>query len=359
MKVWECNVRFTDDALQTLEVSLYNRGDAGALSQKDFITLLKKTKGKIDAWMGVVPKDLQKKKLHQNRGLIRRLAWVNGDLITILQWSSKKLRGLKTLRPEYLKCVIAKFDPDNDPRKSIKSHKSTKRKPLKSNLKRNDDGDTYIDGIPMVDQGRKGYCAVAATERVLRYFGSTIDEHDIAQLAGSSAKGGTNPVEMLKMLKRAGTKLRIKLRVFMKPMDGRSIFKEISKLDKFLKKNGRSKVGRITSFEEYYQKIKSEFDIYKEYRCVKNKSLYKKFRSNIEKYVNLGLPIEWGVQLGLVSEEANPQAWGGHMRLIIGYNKKTNEIVYTDTWGAKHEFKKMAWDDAWAITTFYSVFIPR
>jgi hypothetical protein len=359
MKVWESNARFPGGVLDSLEISLYNRGDAGEMTSKNFIPLLKKAKAKIDEWMGVKASELPKKKLPKNRGIIRRLAWVNGKLITILQWSSKKLRGSKALHPEYLKCVIQKFDEANDPRKTIKSHKAVKKVPLKSHVKTNDDGDTYIEGVPMVNQGSKGYCAVAATERIMRYFGSDIDEHDIAQLAGSTAKGGTNPVEMLKMLKRAGTKLRIKLRVFMKPLDGRSIFKEIGRLDKFLKKKGRAKVGNITSFDEYYRKIKRDFDVYKEYRCVKNKSAYKKFRSNIVKYVNAGFPIQWGVQLGLVREKENPQAWGGHMRLIIGYNEKTNEIVYTDTWGAAHEFKKMNWDDAWCITTFYAVMMPR
>ncbi|NOY76179.1 MAG: hypothetical protein GXP32_10385 [Kiritimatiellaeota bacterium] len=359
MKVWEVYTRFSNASLTSLEVSLYNRGDAGAMSNENFLPLLKTAKTKIDEWTGVKPSELAKKKLPKNRGIIRRLAWVNGKLIIILQWSSKKLRGSKTLHPEYLKCVIQAFDPEYDPRKTIKSHKAVKNKSLKSNLKTNNDGDLYIDGVPMVDQGSKGYCAVAATERIMRYFGSDVDEHDLAQLAGSSAKGGTNPVEMLKMLKRAGSKLRIKIRVFMKPLDGRSVFKEIGKIDKFFKRKGVSKFGRITSFEEYYRKIKNEFDTYKEYRCVKNKSAYKKFRSNIIKNVNLGLPVQWGVQLGLVREEKNPQAWGGHMRLIIGYNKKTNEIVFTDTWGPGHEFKKMKWDDAWAIATFYSVMMPR
>jgi hypothetical protein len=39
------------------------------------------------------------------------------------------------------------------------------------------------------------------------------------------------------------------------------------------------------------------------------------------------------------------------MRLIIGYNLKTREILYSDSWGAGHELKRMALDDAWAITT--------
>jgi hypothetical protein len=39
------------------------------------------------------------------------------------------------------------------------------------------------------------------------------------------------------------------------------------------------------------------------------------------------------------------------MRLIIGYNTKTQEVLYTDSWGAGHELKRMAAADAWTITT--------
>ena len=38
------------------------------------------------------------------------------------------------------------------------------------------------------------------------------------------------------------------------------------------------------------------------------------------------------------------------MRLIIGYNDKKNEILYTDSWGAGHELKRMPVDWAWTIT---------
>ena len=46
-----------------------------------------------------------------------------------------------------------------------------------------------------------------------------------------------------------------------------------------------------------------------------------------------------------------PQAKGGHMRLIIGYNNKTNEIIYSDSWGAKHAMKRMPSDNAFPMTT--------
>ena len=62
------------------------------------------------------------------------------------------------------------------------------------------------------------------------------------------------------------------------------------------------------------------------------------------------MPVFWGVTLGLFPERGIPQARGGHMRLIIGYNAKTREILYTDSWGAGHERKRMPEDQAFAIT---------
>ena len=48
-------------------------------------------------------------------------------------------------------------------------------------------GDVFVDNVPMVDQGQKGYCAAASAERVLRYYGVEIDEHQVAEAAGTTA----------------------------------------------------------------------------------------------------------------------------------------------------------------------------
>ena len=47
------------------------------------------------------------------------------------------------------------------------------------------------------------------------------------------------------------------------------------------------------------------------------------------------------------------------MRLIIGYNDKTKEVLYTDSWGAGHELKRMPEDWAWTITTSSMFIKPR
>ena len=38
------------------------------------------------------------------------------------------------------------------------------------------------------------------------------------------------------------------------------------------------------------------------------------------------------------------------MRLIIGYNVAKNEIIFSDSWGAGHEMKRMAAPDACAAS---------
>jgi hypothetical protein len=83
----------------------------------------------------------------------------------------------------------------------------------------------------------------------------------------------------------------------------------------------------------------------------KNKSDLSRFQREVQTHVDAGVPLLWSVQLGLIEEPGLPQAGGGHMRLIIGYNTKTQEILYSDSWGAGHELKRMKADDAWTITT--------
>lgn len=78
----------------------------------------------------------------------------------------------------------------------------------------------------------------------------------------------------------------------------------------------------------------------------------KDFDKQIRNYVDDGIPLLWSLELGLYKERPaiSPQAVGGHMRMIIGYNDKTEEIVFSDSWGAGHEKKFMAADDAFEAT---------
>lgn len=71
-------------------------------------------------------------------------------------------------------------------------------------------------------------------------------------------------------------------------------------------------------------------------------------RSNIDD----GVPLLWSLELGRFPEipQLNPQLVGGHMRMIIGYNDKTKELIFSDSWGSGHEAKRMKMPHAYRAT---------
>lgn len=84
----------------------------------------------------------------------------------------------------------------------------------------------------------------------------------------------------------------------------------------------------------------------------KNHSAMGGFERKIKLHVDKGVPLLWSVMLGVIPEPSVKASQPtGHMRLIVGYNEKTKEIVYSDSWGIGNEAKRMPLADAWAINT--------
>ncbi|MBR5050606.1 MAG: hypothetical protein IKX75_04645, partial [Desulfovibrio sp.] len=63
---------------------------------------------------------------------------------------------------------------------------------MKENVVPCERGGVWISGIPMVDQGDKGYCVVATLERLIRYYGGEVSQHELAQLFNTADGGGTS-----------------------------------------------------------------------------------------------------------------------------------------------------------------------
>jgi hypothetical protein len=100
-------------------------------------------------------------------------------------------------------------------------------------------------------------------------------------------------------------------------------------------------LGRILSAMNY--------EVLKDARS-KSKSEMGRFQRSVQAHIDAGIPLLWSVRLGLYEEKGIPQDAGGHMRLIIGYNPTKQEILFSDSWGARHELKRMPLLDAWTIT---------
>jgi hypothetical protein len=69
--------------------------------------------------------------------------------------------------------------------------------------------------------------------------------------------------------------------------------------------------------------------------------------------------LPWTVYTGVFSEKPPLKGGGPHMRMIIGYNTKSSEIIYTDSWGAGHEKKRLSMEAAWTMTSGLYTVEPR
>ena len=85
------------------------------------------------------------------------------------------------------------------------------------------------------------------------------------------------------------------------------------------------------------------------------------FKKQVRTYAAEGVPLIWSCVVGKYPEvpPINPPGTYGHIRLIIGYNDKTGELLYSDSWGPGNELKRIPFDDAWAMMLGLHVLKPR
>lgn len=178
-----------------------------------------------------------------------------------------------------------------------------------ANLEKRENGDIVVGDLPMVDQGPKGYCAPATAERAMRYLGVPADMYILAN-AGQTGFGGGTSVTML--------------------LEGMA--------------------GQIRSKRRSFDAWNGEFKL-----------------KELQKYIDRGVPVMWCLySTDGFNDTANKRtkerkdvtdwaAWKtkvtgeaasnslpkdketGHVVLIIGYNKDTNEIAFSDSWGERYK----------------------
>jgi hypothetical protein len=297
----EVVVDFSDGKLNGITFSLYNRGDSGEIGQEEFDRRMKLCGQKISAMLGVKPTS---KKADLTQGLLAEgWIWISQKGMATLEHNPEAIQG----RPEFLRLKIATRDAKGVIAAAFQGRAAAAKV---SDLPRNvvrEGGEVFIKGIPMVDQGPKGYCVVATTQRLFEYYGIPADQHQIAQVANSDATKGT---------------------------DSRAMSKALGKIDYRFKT--RFKIHAI-GYDDHLKEVGG-----------RNFPL-SEFEKVIRKSIDDGIPLLWGLTLGKYPEEPPiaVQTGGGHMRMIIGYNDGTKRLIFTDSWGAGHEMKRMAFDDAY------------
>ena len=218
-----------------------------------------------------------------------------------LKWSCGKTDIiLEYVNKEYVVLHIC-YPVQNVPAAmTAKKDVSVKNADVSENVASNLFGDVYIENIPMVEQGNKGYCVPATVERVLRYYGiNNINMHQLADAGNTRQGGGTSSREMFKGISSACRRSGLKMN---SPGEVR-----LKMIKKYIDKG-------IPLFWSMYSNA--------EYEKLRSRNRYLRERA--------ASPQEWAEKNKKLTVSRDGD---GHMCLIIGYNELSREIAVSNSWG--------------------------
>lgn len=192
---------------------------------------------------------------------------------------------------------------------------------VRKSVVRRPNGDVFIGGLPMIDQGGKGYCVPATVERVLRHYGvGDVDMHEIAELAGTGVGGGTSVRAVVAGLAPVVKKSRLKFS---------SVPMNFSKIRSCADK-GVPMMWCMFSTPEYLTRLQEN--------TLKRESV-----SDFAAFAR-------ALRRQSVPEAVSDLNRYAHVCLIIGYNAKTKEICVSDSWGDAAAERWIRFEDAAAFS---------
>lgn len=318
VKVEEAIVEFVKGRAARATVSFYNRGDSGDIATTEFERIYKKVGQNLTDLLKVKPRS----QLNSSNAALKTTGWnwTTPAGIALLEYNDYTVRDPSgaTSKPEFLRLKLAA--PDQADWSMGKLTVGVQRMALTKNVTKTPDGDVYIAGVPMVDQGAKGYCVAASCQRLFEYMRIPCDQHEMAKLISADSDSGASVMVMQKSLAKVDSAFQVSFKPLVNPLN-------------------------------YYDSRRNR------------RVSLKEFVSIIKDHVDKGVPLLWGLELGRFQEipplPNGGQVSGGHMRLVIGYNAAKNQVLFTDSWGAGHELKRTAAMDAYEETLGLYSMSPR
>ena len=196
--------------------------------------------------------------------------------------------------------------------------KRERRKELQQNVQVQESGDIKINGIPMFRQGQRPYCAISTLGMATHYLGLRLGTDALAAGAKfryiDSAKGS----KMLDLYRAAA-----------------------EESDAVLQR------GRSFDFERAQKYLEKGFPIVVWRR-------YSHKRNQLHSAAANGVTLPESTPNDRISWPTSKDA-PGHASVITGFNKKTGEVIFMESWGEHARNKRMRADEleATSYATFY------
>ncbi|MHB9138804.1 MAG: cysteine peptidase family C39 domain-containing protein [Victivallaceae bacterium] len=357
-KVYNASLIFKDFNLSRIYISFYNRSDAGDLDSKTFDETLKNIEQAVtkiangkSGSPSTIPLSVAKK--------IHVKSYYCDDFYLKLEWSF--MENASAYQAEFITLTI--LPPDQN--ESVRVNASLTTYDLKSRVKANDDGDRFLE-IPATTQ-RAQWSVAATAERVMRYYGASINQNILIELINSNQGDGLT--KMRKAIKQTTDLLKIKYNSLYKNQDISKNVKFLKMVETYNAEAARIKADKIDLAQYSSQKGKKISYDKKAMLLAMTPELFKatrsreiigflQFKRDVVNNINAGIPLIWATLTNVFPIPDKPRKGiGYHVRLITGYNIKENAVIYSDSWGPRDK-RKMSWEEAWAISMDISTYTP-
>lgn len=205
---------------------------------------------------------------------------------------------------------------------------STRRAGAKESVKTLPNGDVLLDGIPMVNQGSRGYCAIGTLAMIGTYYGLQVNIDQLAARAGYK-EGDTENAAIIPIYEAAAREGRMRMKT-VENFDYRAAMREIDK-------------GHPILVWRWFSRERDEFH-----------------HDFAEKFAAQGTAL---VLPDPRKDKADRSSWptretGGHASLITGYNKGRDEVLFTESWGEGNRHRRMRQEEMAATAYVLFTFEP-
>ncbi len=183
-----------------------------------------------------------------------------------------------------------------------------KKHSIKDNVEHLANGDVIIRNIPLVEQGHKGYCAVATVEMVLRYFVCEVSNTQLATLAGySQGEPGAGLINALSKVVTGKAKLNFRT----EPI--------------FIARTARERINQGEPFIvwRYFDRIRD--------RQISSHSKAVARDATIPPMKITGKELVYFQKM---------KTGGTHASVVVGFNKQRDEFLLSESWNVYSTLKR-------------------
>lgn len=324
-----------DDKVTSLSIVFANKGDFFAAAGRGEEHFIKgePVPGGVEGLRAVMARDTEAMSalLTEQLGESKRQKFGEGQTRATVQrwdWSGHAFL-LSSVEDEYVSLAVQPTAFADQRGRVARTSDAEVRERAHANVETRENGDVVIKNIPMVDQGPKGYCVPATAERCMRYLGIPADMYLLA-MAGETQMGGGTSVSVLfdaleRDVKRKGRSLKkwhgeLKLREIAKHVD-----------------NGIPVMWTLFSTKQFNEIADARTETRSD-------------DANWDEY-------KAAVLGGAENASLHPDQQTAHVVIITGYNKQTNEIAFSDSWGERYLERWITIDEAEQISQqrFYMI----